>query len=93
MDLDISISPLVTREFTAVVLAGFGAEYVQHSDSIFPVLSCCRLIPLTSDYGDEPCPKALLPLANKPMIDYVFAWLELSGIKGAVAATIDRLQG
>ncbi|KAG7441644.1 UDP-3-O-glucosamine N-acyltransferase [Guyanagaster necrorhizus] len=68
MDLDVSISPLVTREFTAVVLAGFGAE----------------LIPLTSDYGDEPCPKALLPVANKPMIDYVFAWLELSGIKDVV---------
>ncbi len=35
MDLDISISPLVTREFTVVVLAGFGVEYVEHSDSIF----------------------------------------------------------
>ncbi|PBK85734.1 hypothetical protein ARMGADRAFT_1087287 [Armillaria gallica] len=65
MDLDISISPLITREFTVVVLAVFGVE----------------LMPLTSDYGNEPCPKALLPVVNKPVVDYVFAWLELSGIK------------
>ncbi len=39
MDLDVSISPLVTREFTDVVLTGFGAEYVQHSDSIFLILN------------------------------------------------------
>ncbi len=48
MDLDIPISPLVTREFTVVVLAGFGAEYVQHPDSIFPVLNL-----LQADTFDE----------------------------------------
>jgi hypothetical protein len=42
-----------------------------------------RLQPLTSSHGDEPCPKALLPIGNKPMIDYVLAWLEPSGITGA----------
>ncbi|KAG5643607.1 hypothetical protein DXG03_000615 [Asterophora parasitica] len=33
------------------------------------------------DHGDEPCPKALLPVANKPMIDYTLTWLEQAGIK------------
>ena len=28
MDLAVSITSLVPREFTAIVLAGFGAEYV-----------------------------------------------------------------
>ncbi|TFK44620.1 UDP-3-O-glucosamine N-acyltransferase [Crucibulum laeve] len=65
MDLDTVKSDLVTREFLAVVLAGFGNE----------------LLPLTNDHGDEPCPKALLPVANKPMIEYTLIWLEQSGIK------------
>ncbi|KAF8894888.1 UDP-3-O-glucosamine N-acyltransferase [Gymnopilus junonius] len=65
MDLDDVKSDLVTREFLAVVLAGFGNE----------------LVPLTSDYGDDPCPKALLPVANKPLLEYVLVWLEQSGIK------------
>ncbi|KAJ6586808.1 UDP-3-O-glucosamine N-acyltransferase [Mycena vulgaris] len=56
---------LVPPEFLAVLLAGFGNE----------------LSPLTSDHGDEPCLKALLPLANTPVIDYPLAWLEQSGIK------------
>ncbi|KAJ7502721.1 UDP-3-O-glucosamine N-acyltransferase [Mycena galericulata] len=55
---------LVPPEFLAVVLAGFGNE----------------LSPLTSDHGDEPCLKALLPVANTPLIDYPLAWLEQSGI-------------
>lgn len=41
-----------------------------------------RLQPLTGDYGDEPSPKALLPVANKPLIEYTFSWIEQSGIKG-----------
>lgn len=53
------------REFLAVVLAGFGNE----------------LQPLTGDYGEEPSPKALLPVANKPMIEYLLSWIEQSGIK------------
>ncbi|KAF9446399.1 UDP-3-O-glucosamine N-acyltransferase, partial [Macrolepiota fuliginosa MF-IS2] len=65
MDLDAVKTDLVSREFLAVVLAGFGSE----------------LVPLTSDYGDEPCPKALLPVANRPMIEYVLSWIEQSGIK------------
>ncbi|KAJ7497185.1 UDP-3-O-glucosamine N-acyltransferase, partial [Mycena latifolia] len=56
---------LVPPEFLAVLLAGFGNE----------------LSPLTSDHGDEPCLKALLPLANTPIIDYSLAWVEQSGIK------------
>ncbi|KAF8891648.1 UDP-3-O-glucosamine N-acyltransferase [Infundibulicybe gibba] len=53
------------REFLAVVLAGFGNQ----------------LFPLTNDYGEQPCPKALLPVANKPVLDYVLTWVEQSGIK------------
>ncbi|PBK98913.1 hypothetical protein ARMGADRAFT_483441 [Armillaria gallica] len=76
MDLDVSISPLVTREFTDVALTGFGAE----------------LIPLTSDYGDKPCPKALLPVANEPMI--TIFWLDgTSRHEGCIAAAIGSLQG
>ncbi|KIL68986.1 hypothetical protein M378DRAFT_190807 [Amanita muscaria Koide BX008] len=52
-------------EFIAIILAGFGND----------------LRPLTSDYGDEACPKALLPLANRPLLEYVLSWLEQSGIK------------
>ncbi|KAF9047268.1 UDP-3-O-glucosamine N-acyltransferase [Panaeolus papilionaceus] len=65
MDLDVGKTDLVSREFLAVVLAGFGNG----------------LVPLTSDYGDEPCPKSLLPVANRPLLEYVFSWLEQSGIK------------
>ncbi|KAH9892742.1 UDP-3-O-glucosamine N-acyltransferase [Cubamyces lactineus] len=65
MDFDeSSTTKIVTREFLAVVLAGFGNE----------------LLPLTTNHGDEPCPKALLPIANKPMLEYPLAWLEQSGI-------------
>ncbi|OSD07073.1 UDP-3-O-glucosamine N-acyltransferase [Trametes coccinea BRFM310] len=65
MDFDeSSTTKIVTREFLAVILAGFGNE----------------LLPLTSNHGDDPCPKALLPIANKPMVEYPLAWLEQSGI-------------
>ncbi|TRM69639.1 nucleotide-diphospho-sugar transferase [Schizophyllum amplum] len=56
---------LVSREFLAVILCGFGNE----------------LHPLTSNNGDEPCPKALLPVANKPIIDYTLAWVEQARIQ------------
>ncbi|KAJ7209486.1 UDP-3-O-glucosamine N-acyltransferase [Mycena pura] len=56
---------LVPAEFLAVVLCGFGNE----------------LSPLTSDHGEEPCVKALLPLAKTPIIDYPLSWLEQSGIR------------
>ncbi|CAA7259299.1 unnamed protein product [Cyclocybe aegerita] len=65
MDLDNVKQDRGSREFLAVLFAGFGNE----------------LVPLTSDYGDEPCPKSLLPIANKPLLEYVFGWLEQSGIK------------
>ncbi|KAM5531642.1 hypothetical protein V8D89_014694 [Ganoderma adspersum] len=64
MDFDESSNKIVTREFLALVLAGFGNE----------------LIPLTSNHGDEPSPKALLSIANKPMIEYSLSWIEKSGI-------------
>ncbi|KZT28923.1 UDP-3-O-glucosamine N-acyltransferase [Neolentinus lepideus HHB14362 ss-1] len=56
------------REFVAVVLAGFGNE----------------LSPLSSGAGGEPSPKALLPIANQPMLDFPLAWLEQSGIKDVI---------
>ncbi|KAL0580218.1 Translation initiation factor eIF-2B subunit gamma [Marasmius crinis-equi] len=65
MDLNATDSQPLTREFRAVVLSGFGNE----------------LIPLTSNYGVEACPKALIPAGNKPIIDYVLSWIENSGIK------------
>ncbi|KAI9437749.1 UDP-3-O-glucosamine N-acyltransferase [Lactarius indigo] len=64
MDFEEANAKLVSHEFLAVVLAGFGNE----------------LTPLTSDHGDEPCPKALLLVANRPMIDFPLTWLEQSGI-------------
>ncbi|KAK7692711.1 hypothetical protein QCA50_004344 [Cerrena zonata] len=65
MDFEETSSNIATKEFQAVLLAGFGNE----------------LVPLTSNHGEEPCPKALLPIANKPMLDYPLAWLEASGIR------------
>jgi translation initiation factor eIF-2B subunit gamma len=44
-----------------------------------------RLTPLTKNHGDEPCPKALLPIGNQPMLYYPLSWLEASGIKGKPA--------
>ncbi|RPD78595.1 UDP-3-O-glucosamine N-acyltransferase [Lentinus tigrinus ALCF2SS1-7] len=64
MDFDESSNKIVPREFVAVVLAGFGNE----------------LLPLTGSHGDEPCLKALLPIGNKPMIEYPLAWIEQSGV-------------
>ncbi|KAH7107904.1 nucleotide-diphospho-sugar transferase [Auriculariales sp. MPI-PUGE-AT-0066] len=51
-------------EFTAVLIAGFGEE----------------LRPLTSDHQDEPSAKALLSVANKPLISFPLAWLEEAGV-------------
>ncbi|KAK7049233.1 Translation initiation factor eIF-2B subunit gamma [Paramarasmius palmivorus] len=65
MDLNVATAEPITREFLAVLLVGFGNE----------------LIPLTSNHGSEPCPKALIPVGNKPIIDYVLSWVEQSGIK------------
>ncbi|TFK54400.1 UDP-3-O-glucosamine N-acyltransferase [Heliocybe sulcata] len=55
-------------EFVAVILAGFGNE----------------LSPLSSDAGGEPSPKALLPIANQPMLDFPLTWLEQAGIKDVI---------
>lgn len=49
------------------------------SPSVFTVP---RLLPLTGGVGDEPFPKALLPISNRPMVDYTLSWVEQSGIKG-----------
>ncbi|KAI0930392.1 hypothetical protein AcV5_007118 [Taiwanofungus camphoratus] len=65
MDFDESSTKLVTQEFLAVILAGFGNE----------------LLPLTNHNGDEPCPKALLPIANRPMIEHPLSWIEQSGVR------------
>lgn len=84
MDFTDDASTLISREFIAVVLAGVGNEY---AFSILLQLSSLtdlidRLLPLSSEQGEESCPKALLPIANKPMIDYPLTWLEHSGITG-----------
>lgn len=52
----------------------------------------CSLLPLTGDHGEEPCPKALLPISNKPMLDYTLSWVEQSGVKGGFhqIACIDK---
>ncbi|KIM75446.1 hypothetical protein PILCRDRAFT_827152 [Piloderma croceum F 1598] len=68
MDFGVVSPDTVTREFLAVVLAGFGNE----------------LVPLTSDHGEEPCPKALLPIANNPMLGYPLSWIEQSGVKNVL---------
>ena len=47
------------------------------------LLTPLRLQPLTGDYGEEPSPKALLPVANKPLIEYTLSWIDQSGIKGS----------
>ncbi|KAJ3532176.1 hypothetical protein NMY22_g7848 [Coprinellus aureogranulatus] len=65
MDLNTVEPTFQKKEFLAVLIAGFGNE----------------LLPLTSDNGDEPSPKALLPVANKPLLEYVLSWLEQSGIQ------------
>ncbi|KAJ7590952.1 UDP-3-O-glucosamine N-acyltransferase [Mycena floridula] len=65
MDLSIGTKDTGVSEFLAVLLAGFGKE----------------LVPLTSDNSDEASPKALLPIANKPLIDYMLAWIEHSSVK------------
>ncbi|KAJ4488435.1 UDP-3-O-glucosamine N-acyltransferase [Lentinula aciculospora] len=76
MDLGVATSGPLTREFSAVVIAGFGNE----------------LLPLTSNNGVEPCPKALVPVANKPIIDYVLSWIEQAGVKDVllICPTIHR---
>lgn len=52
------------------------------------ILTLCRLLPLTGDVGDEPFPKALLPISNRPMVDYALAWVEQSGIKGMIRSDV-----
>ncbi|OCH88888.1 UDP-3-O-glucosamine N-acyltransferase [Obba rivulosa] len=65
MDFDESSAQLAVREFSVVLLSGFGNE----------------LLPLTGNHGDDPCPKPLLLIANKPMIEYVLSWIEQSGVR------------
>ncbi|KAJ3997526.1 UDP-3-O-glucosamine N-acyltransferase [Lentinula boryana] len=85
MDLGVATSGRLTREFSAVVIAGFGNEYccAYSPSSALDLISDNRLVPLTSNNGSEPCPKALIPVANKPMIDYVLSWIEQAGVKGS----------
>ncbi|KLO16055.1 hypothetical protein SCHPADRAFT_920029 [Schizopora paradoxa] len=55
----------VPKEFLAVILAGVG-------DDLFPIVG---------EYRGGPCPKALLPIANRPMLSYVLNWIEDSSIR------------
>ncbi len=89
MDFEEPNAKLVSHEFLAVVLAGFGNQYVELPTSLILFMTTpSRLIPLTSDHGDEPCPKALLPVANRPMLDFPLTWLEQSGIIGMFSGLI-----
>ena len=82
MDFEEPNAKLVSHEFLAVILAGFGDQWVWTTHFLIVCDHLSRLHPLTSDHGDEPCPKALLPIANRPMIDFPLTWLEQSGITG-----------
>ncbi|RUP49264.1 nucleotide-diphospho-sugar transferase [Jimgerdemannia flammicorona] len=93
-------------EFQAVILAGYGSS----NRCIFLFLSSPhhRLI-LTLSLSHQPrlyplvdedtAPKALLPVANKPLISYTLEWLDRSGVTGIVqikrhhAATYPSGQG
>ncbi|KAG8812355.1 hypothetical protein FRC17_002063 [Serendipita sp. 399] len=55
-------------EFQAIILSGLGT----------------RLGPLIESHGDDPTPKALLPINNKPMVSYCLSWLEEADIKEAL---------
>ncbi|KAH8101035.1 UDP-3-O-glucosamine N-acyltransferase [Phellopilus nigrolimitatus] len=61
------------RKFLSVILAGLGNE----------------LQPLTSNYSDQPCPKALLPIGNKPMISYVLKWVEEMGLEALSLSSLN----
>lgn len=54
-----------------------------HSTLLFFLLShssiCHSLYPISDE---ENMPKALLPVANKPIISYTLEWLEKAGIHG-----------
>ncbi|KAH8080294.1 UDP-3-O-glucosamine N-acyltransferase [Cristinia sonorae] len=65
MDFEESTHKIVSQEFLAVIIAGFGNE----------------LTPLTSNHGEKANPKALLPIANKPMLTHPLMWLEASDIR------------
>jgi translation initiation factor eIF-2B subunit gamma len=43
---------------------------------------------LTIDHGEEPYPKALLPIGNKPMLEYPLSWIEKSGVKSELSRPI-----
>ncbi|PVU95786.1 hypothetical protein BB559_002610 [Furculomyces boomerangus] len=85
-------------EFTAVVLAGPGTRYLlspfspissmnpQNSTFTIDTLTS-RLFPLSEP---ENYPKALIPIAMKPMIWYPLQWLESEGIQKIIIATTAR---
>jgi translation initiation factor eIF-2B subunit gamma len=45
-------------------------------------LLSARLVPLTANHGDTSTPKALLPIANTPLLSHTLSWIEQSGITG-----------
>lgn len=62
-------------EFQAVILCGHGED----------------LYPLTAGSGSNGLPKALLPVANKPLVEGVLKWIEQAGLIGALFD--ERLEG
>lgn len=76
-------------EFQAVVLAGYGStnRWAALSNQTRPahIVLILIVIPWYSLYpisDEENMPKALLPVANKPIISYTLEWLEKAGIHG-----------
>lgn len=57
-------------EFQAVILCGHGED----------------LYPLTAASGSSGLPKALLPVANKPLVEGVLKWIEQAGLSGAASS-------
>lgn len=61
----------------------FQTRHVQHTLFSLLLLShgttCYSLYPISDE---ENMPKALLPVANKPIISYTLDWLEKAGIHG-----------
>jgi NDP-sugar pyrophosphorylase family protein len=67
-------------EFQAVILCGYGHRYpTVTSFKICFLIYDLRLDPLVQKKSS---PKALLPLANKPMLHYVLKWFDDAGVHG-----------
>jgi len=84
--------PQKQQEFQAIILAGYGSSnrYLIVSPHFNLLISNQQVISLTHGIvsrlypitEEDNLPKALLPVANKPLISYTLDWLEKAGIFG-----------